>query len=159
MEITDQADSRVTDAALATALAASLERVVGLLRGLSHPSGLSMTAASTLSTLERSGPRRLTQLASLAGVTQPAMTQLISRLEDDGLVRREADPVDGRVVQVTVTDDGKATLARRRARRAEKLAVLLTELSPEHRAALTAALPALDALASANPQPQGAQLN
>jgi DNA-binding MarR family transcriptional regulator len=159
MEITDQADSRVAEPALATALAASLERVVGLLRALSQPSGLSMTAVSTLSTLERSGPRRLTQLASLAGVTQPAMTQLISRLEDDGLVRREADPVDGRVVQVTVTDDGKATLARRRARRAEKLAVILTQISPEHRAALTAALPAFDALASAIPQHQGVQLN
>jgi DNA-binding MarR family transcriptional regulator len=159
MEITDQVDSRMADAALATTLAASFERVVGLLRALSQPSGLSMTAVSTLSTLDRSGPRRLTQLASLAGVTQPAMTQLISRLEDDGLVRREADPVDGRVVQVTVTDDGRATLARRRARRAEKLAVLLTQLSPEHRAALTAALPALDALASATPQHQGVQLN
>jgi DNA-binding MarR family transcriptional regulator len=159
MEITDQVDSPVTDAALATALAAGLERLVGLLRALSQPSGLSMTAVSTLSTLERSGPRRLTQLASLAGVTQPAMTQLISRLEDDGLVRREADPVDGRVVQVTITGDGRATLARRRARRVEKLAVLLTQLSPEHRAALTAALPALDALASANPPHQGAQLN
>ena len=152
MEITDQTDSSVTDAELATALAAGLERVVGLLRALSQPSGLSMTAVSTLSTLDRSGPTRLTHLAALAGVTQPAMTQLISRLEDDGLVRREPDPADGRVVQVAITGDGKATLARRRARRAEKLAVVLTQLSPEHRAALTAALPALDALASANPQ-------
>jgi DNA-binding MarR family transcriptional regulator len=152
MEIADRVDSPATDAALATSLAAGLERVVGLLRALSQPSGLSMTAVSTLSTLERSGPTRLTQLAALAGVTQPAMTQLISRLEDDGLVRREPDPADGRVVQVTVTDDGRATLARRRARRAERLTVILAQLSPEHRAALTAALPALDALASANPQ-------
>jgi hypothetical protein len=60
---------------------------------------------------------------------------------------------------VTVTEDGRATLARRRARRAEKLAVLLTQLSPEHRAALTAAQPALDALASATSQHQGVQLN
>ena len=55
------------------------------------------------------------------------------------------------MVQVSITDDGRATLARRRAGRAEKLAVILTQLSPGHRAALTAALPALDALASANP--------
>jgi DNA-binding MarR family transcriptional regulator len=134
---------------LAAGLSAGLEPVVGLLRALSQPSGLSMTAVATLATLERSGPERLTALAALAGVTQPAMTQLISRLEDDGLVRREADPADGRAVQVRISDAGRATLARRRARRADRLAVVLAQLSPEHRAALAAALPALDALASA----------
>jgi DNA-binding MarR family transcriptional regulator len=134
---------------LAAGLSAGLERVVGLLRALSQPSGLSMTAVATLATLERSGPKRLTALAALAGVTQPAMTQLISRLEDEALVRREADPADGRVVQVVITVEGKATLARRRALRADRLAVVLAQLSPEHRAALAAALPALDALASA----------
>jgi DNA-binding MarR family transcriptional regulator len=105
-----------------------------------------MTAAATLATLERNGPSRLTLLAVREGVTQPAMTQLISRLEDSGLVRREADPVDGRVVRVTITEEGRATLARRLAGRAEKLAVILAQLSPEHRAALAAALPSLDAL-------------
>jgi DNA-binding MarR family transcriptional regulator len=136
----------VTDEALAADVAAGLERVIGLFRSLSQPSGLSMTAAATLATLERNGPSRLTLLAVREGVTQPAMTQLISRLEDSGLVRREADPVDGRVVRVTITEEGRATLARRRAGRAEKLAVILAQLSPEHRAALAAALPSLDAL-------------
>ena len=134
---------------LAADLAAGLERVVSLLRALSQPSGLSMTAVATLATLEREGAQRLTGLAALAGVTQPAMTQLISRLEDDGLVRREADRADGRVVQVRITDAGRATLARRRAGRAAKLAVILTQLSPEHQAALATAVPALDALAAA----------
>jgi DNA-binding MarR family transcriptional regulator len=136
----------VADEALAADVAAGLERVIGLFRSLSQPSGLSMTAAATLATLERNGPSRLTLLAAREGVTQPAMTQLISRLEDSGLVRREADPVDGRVVRVTITEEGRATLAHRRARRAEKLAVILAQLSPDHRAALAAALPSLDAL-------------
>jgi len=134
---------------LAAGLSTGLERVVGLLRALSQPSGLSLTSVATMAALERTGPDRLTVLASRAGVTQPAMTQLISRLEDAGLVRREADPADGRVVRVTITDEGRATMARRRAMRAERLAVILAQLSPEHRAALAAALPALDALASA----------
>ena len=77
------------------------------------------------------------------------MTQLIARLQDAGLVHREADPADGRVVQVRLTAQGKATLARRRAVRAERLAGILDRLSPEERAALAAALPAIDALASA----------
>jgi DNA-binding MarR family transcriptional regulator len=135
---------------LAGELAADLDRVVGLYRSLSQPSTLSLTAAGTLATLERSGPHRLTVLAAREGVTQPAMTQLITRLEDTGLVRREADPGDGRVVLVAITDEGRATLAGRRARRAEKLSVILAELSPDHRGALTAALPALAALGNAH---------
>ncbi len=134
---------------LATGLAAGLERLTGLFRRLSPPSGLSLTAAATLATLERSGPCRLTSLAVQEGVTQPAMTQLIARLQDAGLVGRAADPGDGRVVQIHITGDGRALLARRRAVRAERLAGLLAQLSPEELAALAAALPAMETLASA----------
>jgi len=133
---------------LALRLAGDLEQVLGLFRSLVQPSALSMTAGATLSTLERNGPCRLTALAGREGVTQPAMTQLVSRLQDAGLVSREADPTDGRVVQVSITDAGKTMLARRRARRADGLAGVLARLSAEHRAALANALPALDELAA-----------
>jgi DNA-binding MarR family transcriptional regulator len=138
----------VTTDALAVALATDLERIIGLFRSLSPASGLSMTAAATLAGIERLGPQRLTLLAAREGVTQPAMTQLISRLEDAGLVRRESSRDDGRVVLVAITEDGRATLARRRAVRGERLAAIVGQLSPVHRAALAGALPALDALAS-----------
>ena len=137
---------------LAAGIAAGVERLIGLVRSLTPPDGISLTAAATLATLERSGPQRLTALAVREGVTQPAMTQLIGRLQDAGLVRREADPADGRVVQVCLTDRGRDLLARRRAVRAERLAVILAQISPEHRASLGAALPAIDALASAQRQ-------
>jgi DNA-binding MarR family transcriptional regulator len=138
-----------TERTLAAGVAAGLERLIGLFRSLSPPSGLSLTAAATLATLERSGPRRLTSLAVQEGVTQPAMTQLIARLQDSGLVCRDSDPADGRVVQVRLTDQGREMLARRRAVRAERLAAILARISPEDQTALAAALPAIDALASA----------
>jgi DNA-binding MarR family transcriptional regulator len=134
--------------ALAATLTADLERIFGLFRSLSPPSGLSMTAAATLAGIERLGPQRLTVLAAREGVTQPAMTQLISRLEESGLVRREASPEDGRVVLVVITDEGRAVLARRRSVRSDRMAAIIARLGPEHRAALAIALPALDALAS-----------
>jgi DNA-binding MarR family transcriptional regulator len=139
----------ISEETLAAAVAAALERLIGLFRSLSPASGLSLTAAATLATLERSGSSRLTWLAVREGVTQPAMTQLIARLEDAGLVDRAADPADGRVVQVRITADGKAMLAGRRAVRAERVTRLLDRLSPDERAALAAALPAMDALANA----------
>ncbi len=134
---------------LAAGVAAALERLMGLFRSLTPPSGLSLTAAATLATLERSGPSRLTSLAVREGVTQPAMTQLIGRLQESGLVDRTADPTDGRVVQVRVTDEGRAVLASRRAVRAERLAEILARLSPDEQAAISATLPAMDALANA----------
>jgi DNA-binding MarR family transcriptional regulator len=139
----------VPDETLAAGVAAALERLIGLFRSLSPASGLSLTAAATLATLERSGPCRLTWLATREGVTQPAMTQLIARLEDAGLVDRAADPADGRVVQVQITADGRAMLAGRRAVRAERVTGLLNRLSSDQREALAAALPAMDALVNA----------
>src|SRR5215469_6703545 len=128
-------------------VAAGLERLFALLRLVSPP-GLSMTAAATLGTLDRSGPCRLTALAASEGVTQPAMTQLVGRLADAGLVARSADPDDGRVVYVEITQEGRDMVARRRAARAERLSMLLARLSPADQDALAAALPAINALAS-----------
>jgi DNA-binding MarR family transcriptional regulator len=128
-------------------VAAGLVRLLSLIRWLVPP-GVSLTSAATLNTLERSGPCRLTALAAAEGVTQPAMTQLVGRLAEAGLVTRCADPDDGRVVQVQLTDDGRDYMVRRRAYRAERLSGLLTQLSKADQDALAAALPALNALVS-----------
>ncbi len=119
--------------------------MLSFIRWLSPP-GMSLTSAATLSTLERSGPCRLTALAAAEGVTQPAMTQLVSRLAEAGLVTRCADPDDGRVVQVQLTDAGRDLVVRRRAVRAERLSALLIQLSKPDQDALAAALPAINAL-------------
>ena len=106
-----------------------------------------VVSAATLSALDRSGPYRLTVLAAEQGVTQPAMTQLVAKLAGQGLIARCADPADGRVVHVQITDAGRELVARRRAARAQKLSGLLSMLSPAEQAALAAALPAMNALA------------
>jgi DNA-binding MarR family transcriptional regulator len=146
-EVRDVADQS-TEPGLAIGVTAALERLIGLFRSLSPPDGLSLTAAATLVTLERSGPSRLTALAAYEGVTQPAMTQLVDRLQGMSLLERTADPADGRVVQVRITDEGRSLMARRRAVRAERVAELLKWLSPGEQALLTAALPAMEALAN-----------
>jgi DNA-binding MarR family transcriptional regulator len=133
----------------AAEVAAGLERLVALIRWLSPP-GLSLTAAATLATLERSGPCRLTVLAAAEGVTQPAMTQLIGRLADAGLAERCADPDDGRAVHVQITETGRELVASRRAARAERLSGLLATLTEADQQALAAALPAITALARAH---------
>jgi DNA-binding MarR family transcriptional regulator len=133
--------------------AAALERLFGLLRRSSPPQDLSLTAASTLRTLDVRGPHRLTDLAAKEGVTQPAMTQLVSRLERDALAERTVDETDGRVVLVRITDAGRKVLARRRAARARRVADLLAALPAEDEALIAAALPALERLAESTPVP------
>jgi DNA-binding MarR family transcriptional regulator len=112
---------------------------------------LSLTTASTLATLDRDGPQRLSDLAVREGVTQPSMTALVTRLERDGLATRGADPSDGRAVVVTLTDAGRDVLTARRSRRASRLAELLDHLEPDERAAVDAAAGALARLTRAAP--------
>jgi DNA-binding MarR family transcriptional regulator len=127
-------------------IAAGFERFYDVLRRLTPREELSLTAASTLRRLAKSGPHRLTELFAPEGVSQPAMTQLVTRLEREGMAVRGNDPADGRVVVVSITDAGRAAVERRRAGRAEALSALLARLDPADHAALVAALPALDRL-------------
>jgi DNA-binding MarR family transcriptional regulator len=135
---------------------AALEGLMRLVLRLGTRNDLSLTSVATLATLERTGPCRLTDLATREGVTQPAMTQLVSRLQEAGLAVRAGDPEDGRVVLVHITDTGRAALAERRQARAASLAELLARLSEDERARLVAALPAIDSLTRLVPDDRSA---
>ena len=100
---------------------------------------LSPTSALALSRLNREGPIRLTTLAAAEGIAQPSMTQLIQRLERQGLATRINDPEDGRVALVNITNAGRAVMDDRRRDRRDRLAELLKGVSPEDEAALTLA--------------------
>ena len=111
-----------------------------LIKHLGDRRGLSLTSAAVLSTLHEQGPVRLTALAAAIGVKQPSMTQLVQRLERDGLATRVSDPEDGRGTLVGITDAGRRLLVNRRRARRGRLAALLTTLSAEDEAALRQAL-------------------
>jgi DNA-binding MarR family transcriptional regulator len=104
---------------------------------------LSLTALSTLATLERTGPRRLTELAVAEEIAQPSMTSLVTQLEQLGLAERGRDRVDARVVLVTITRAGRQFVRKRRRVGAEALTELIDKLDKQDAADLNAALPAL----------------
>lgn len=60
------------------------------------------------------GPRRITELASIERVTQPAITLLVNRLAERGWVERVSDPTDGRAVLVSLTSSGADAFAQLR---------------------------------------------
>jgi DNA-binding MarR family transcriptional regulator len=94
-------------------------------------SGLSAARLSALSVLVFGGPRTLGELAAAERVRPPTMTSIVRGLQDAGLVRREADPRDGRVVRVHATPSGERVLLRARERRIASLADHLSALSSE----------------------------
>ena len=104
---------------------------------------LSLTAVSTLSTVERTGSRRLTDLAATEGITQPSMTVLVSQLEQRGFAERRPDPTDGRVVLVSITRSGRQYLRTLRRANASTLTTLIDKLPATDLQVLSAAMPAL----------------
>lgn len=131
-------------------LSVMLERLVRLIREISTAGGISPTAASVLSQLGRTGATGLSELARATGVSQPAMTQLITRMERDGLVTRAAAENDRRVVLIALADHGRKVLEERRSERAGVLDALLATLGADDQAAIAAALPALERLVEAS---------
>jgi DNA-binding MarR family transcriptional regulator len=109
-------------------------------RHLSDRAALNMTALLTLSTLEREGPVRLTTLAAVVGIGQPAMTEMVQRMERHGLVTRVDDPEDGRVALVSLSDEGQALRSDQQRERRDRLAVLLSTLPAEDETALNLAM-------------------
>jgi DNA-binding MarR family transcriptional regulator len=109
--------------------------------------GLTPTQLAALSTVERSGPLRLGDLAAAEGIAPSTLTRLVAVLEELGYVQRYADPKDARASTLAITPTGHETLERLR----EEGTVLLTHslmlLTAEQRAALATALPALEQLA------------
>ena len=116
------------------------------------PRDMSITSAATLATLDRTGPRRITDLAVIEGVTQPAMTVLVRVMEESGLVERRGDPSDKRVTLVCLTEAGASYVRARRRAGVEAFARLIDELTREEVNALKAALPALLHLAELEDQ-------
>ena len=138
---TDPAELSVAD------LTSVLEDFIRIFIRLPSVQRLSFTTLSVLHTLAGRGPMRLAELTASEQVTQPAITQIVTKLEHDGLVERRPDPSDGRAVLVHITAAGAAIVNGRRADRMAVLAELTDRLTPEERAAVAAALPALTRLA------------
>src|ERR1700678_4507088 len=115
---------------------------------------LSRTELGLLNTLN-TGPRRITELAELEGLAQPTMTSLVKQLEQQGLVRRERQADDGRVVLVHLTDSGAAALEDYLARVRELLGRNLAEIPDEQVEALAGATDALAQLVALLQQPPG----
>jgi DNA-binding MarR family transcriptional regulator len=102
--------------------------------------GASLTSINALAALAEEGPSRLTVLAAATGIAQPAMTQLVGRLERDGLVVRLVDPDDARATLVAITDAGRALRDEQHQSTHERMVELLDGLPSDDQATLALAM-------------------
>jgi DNA-binding MarR family transcriptional regulator len=96
-------------ASLPGELARELRQFTGLsasfFRAASARVGMTVTDMQVIDMLDSAGPTTAGQLADLTGLTTGAITGMLNRLEESGLVHRERDPNDGRRVIVRLVPD------------------------------------------------------
>lgn len=74
--------------------------------------GLSPAQASALGTVNRLNSPTLGELAAAELVQPPTVTRVVTSLESAGLVVKETDGIDRRVVRVRITAEGRRNLQR-----------------------------------------------
>ena len=107
------------------------------------PLGITGGQASLLWAIRSHPGIGVRELAGREGVSAPAMTAYVDRLEAAGLVSRRRSNSDRRRVELALTGEGARVLRSARSRRTAWLAARLERLEPEELAAVDAALPAL----------------
>jgi DNA-binding MarR family transcriptional regulator len=80
-----------------------------LFRAAAARAGMTLTDLQVIDVLDGGGPTTAGQLAEVTGLTTGAITGMLNRLEEAGLVRRERDPEDGRRVIVHLERDKDET--------------------------------------------------
>lgn len=127
----------------------AVARVSRRLRSVPSGQGMTSTQLSVLAAVVRGGPVRLADLAAAEDVNPTMLSRIVAKLDADGLLTRTPDPDDARVAVVEATGAGRRRNQRIRDERTQALTRVLAELDPRLVERLTAAVPALEALASA----------
>lgn len=98
-------------------------------------------------------PRTPAELADLAHVTRATMTGLVDTLERDGLVKREPDPDDRRMMSVTLTPKGQALLEAILPQHFKRMAALMQPLTEAERKTFVDLLKKIRSQAAGMPVP------
>jgi len=148
-------------------LAVRLRRALVLLRRQAWkngPSDLTLSQASALATVVRSGPLSVGQLADAEALPSPAVTRLADKLEEAGLIGRRPNPNDRRGVLLEATQAGRELMAERDEARNAWLAGRLSTLALADQRVLQEAIAILERVAEERrpagerQQPMGDQL-
>lgn len=136
-------DVTLTPETVATELRPVLLRLARELRKETEQLGVTARQATLLWLVRRSPGLSLAELAAEEGISPPAMSGHVDRLERAGFLERIRSTEDRRRVGLRLTEDGERLMRRVRARRTTWLADRLRTLEPEALEAVEGAIPAL----------------
>jgi len=131
-----------------------IEEIIQLQQQIGHAKGqyipeawldLSLTIGQlkSLFFIDFEGSTNFKKLATALGVTPPNVTGIVDHLVERGLVSREENPEDRRMLLLKITDKGEALLAKLRESRITHMSDILSQLSLEELSALAKGLSAL----------------
>jgi len=143
-------DVTLSAEAVAAELRPVLLRLARELRKETEQLGITARQATLLWLVRRSPGLSLAELAAEEGISPPALSGHVDRLERAGLIERVRSTDDRRRVGLRLTDDGARLLRRVRARRTTWLTDRLGTLEPTELAAVESAIPALQRLLGDN---------
>ena len=119
-------------------------------------SGLAGASRAVLQHLVLAGPLTVGEMAAHLGRAQSVVSDIVTHLERDGLLEREADPADRRRTLVWLTDGGRAALDRdNRVLDLPLIAAALDRVPPETAATLLDSVRTLLAHAPNSRTPEG----
>jgi DNA-binding MarR family transcriptional regulator len=120
-----------------------LLRLARELRKETEQLGITARQATLLWLVKRSPGLSLAELAAEEGISAPAMSGHVDRLERAGLLERLRSSEDRRRIGLRLTDEGVRLMRRVRARRTTWLTERLGALDPDQLEAVENAVPAL----------------
>ena len=139
-------DVTLNTEAVAADLRPVLLRLARELRKETEQLGITARQATLLWLVKRSPGLSLAELAAEEGISPPALSGHVDRLERAGLIERVRSSEDRRRVGLRLTEEGARLMRRVRARRTTWLADRLRALEPTELEAIEAAIPALQRL-------------
>jgi DNA-binding MarR family transcriptional regulator len=123
-----------------------LLRLARELRKETEQLGITARQATLLWLIRRRPGLSLAELAAEEGISPPALSGNVDRLERAGLIERVRSSEDRRRVGLRLTDAGAQLMRKVRARRTTWLVTRLDALEPDELEAIGTALPALSRL-------------
>ena len=110
-----------------------------------HTRSISMTHLLLMTLLDTHGSLPMSRVAELLGCGLPAVTGIVSRMEERGLVERQHGNEDRRVVTLSLSSEGAAEIRELQLGRRDRMATALTHLSEPEREQLLASVRSLRA--------------
>jgi len=101
---------------------------------------ISPSQIKTLSAFHEDREYKMSELSRNALVKMPSMTEMVDKLQEEGILERLRDPKDRRVVRVRLTAEGKKIHKKFVDRRKREIKILFGELSKKDQSELVHSL-------------------